>query len=282
MSETRETRRAASLPRQLAWTAGAVLIIAALVFPVYWMAVLAFDDSRSILADTPVFWPRQPSLDNFTHAWDLVAGNILISTIVALSVTVITLVIAVPASYYLAQFRFRWTAVIMLGLLVAQMIPGIALGLSFYTMFAQAHLLNSYVGLILADTTYGIPFAVVLLRAFMESVPADTLAAARIDGSGEWRVFIRIAVPLATPGIITAALFAFLFAWGDFLFAVTLNGTGAVQPVTVGLYKFVGTYGSDWGGIMASVVLAIIPASVFLILAQRWLTVGVRTGGMTG
>ena len=282
MSDTPESSRADRLPRRLAWTAGGVLIIAALVFPVYWMVVLAFDGSPSILADTPVFWPRRPSFDNFSHAWDLVAGNILISVIVALSVTALTLVIAVPAAYYLAQFRFRWTAIVMLGLLVAQMIPGVTLGLSFYSMFAQAHLLNSYTGLILADATYGIPFGVVLLRAYMESVPADTLAAARLDGCGEWRVFARIAVPLAAPGIITAALFAFLFAWGDFLFAVTLNGTGDVQPVTVGLYKFVGTYGSDWGGIMASVVLAIIPASVFLILAQRWLTAGVRTGGLTG
>src|SRR5262249_46498384 len=149
-----------------------------------------------------------------------------------------------------------------------------------YTVFHKLHLLNTHVGLVLADSTYSIPFAIVLLRAFMTRIPREVLDAARIDGCGEWRAFLLVAVPLAVPGIVTASLFSFLFAWGDFLFALTLNGPGHVQPVTLGLYKFVGTYGSDWGGIMAAVILAAVPASVFLLIAQRWITAGVRAGSL--
>jgi multiple sugar transport system permease protein len=265
-----------------AWTIGGFLIVGVIAFPAFWMIVLAFDSNQAITVNTPVLFPRHVTAANFTAAWHLVNGTIMTSVVVATAAMVLSLLIAVPAAYGLAQFSFRLAAGLVLAVLAAQMIPGISLSLTYYTTFHQLHLLGSYPGLVLADTTYGVPYCVILLRAFMAVVPRDLLDAARIDGCGEWRVFRSVAVPLALPGIVTAALFAFLFAWGDFLFSLTLNAGSNVQPFTLGLYKFVGTYGSDWGGIMAAVVLAAVPATVFLIVAQRWVTAGIRTGALTG
>lgn len=156
------------------------------------------------------------------------------------------------------------------------------LPISFYSSFRQLHLLNSYVGLTLADSTYAVPLMVVLIRAYLVSLPHEVLEAARVDGCGELRCLWSVIVPIAAPGIVTASLFGFLGAWGDFLFALTLNSGGSVQPVTLGLYKFVGSYTTSWGPIMATVVLAAIPAAIVLAVAQKWVRGGLRAGALKG
>ena len=120
--------------------------------------------------------------------------------------------------------------------------------------------MNTYPGLIIADGTYAIPFAILVLRAFFFSLPNEVMHAARVDGASEWQTFRRIVVPLARSAVITVAVFAFLNGWGDFIFALTvLNGAGIV-PITLGIYSYLGNYTSDWGAVMAAAVFAIVPA----------------------
>ena len=141
-------------------------------------------------------------------------------------------------------------------------------------------LLNSIPGLILADSTAGIPFAILIIRAFMISMPARGRRGGPGRRRGPLRAFVSIVLPMSRNALVTAGLFTFLFAWGDFLFALTLTTTEDVRPVTLGLYKYIGTYVNDWSSVMATAVLASIPAIVLLVVAQRYVAAGTTAGAV--
>ena len=141
-----------------------------------------------------------------------------------------SLLIATPAAYALAQFRVRGAGVVLFGILISQMIPGIVIANALYTAYSDLGLLNSIPGLILADSTHGIPFAILIMRAFMIGIPAEVIEAARVDGAGQIRTFVAIVLPMSRNALVTAALFTFLFTWSDFLFALTLTTTEARAP----------------------------------------------------
>ncbi len=166
--------------------------------------------------------------------------------IIGLGTVVLTLVIATPAAYGLARFRMRGTRAFLLVLLITQMVPGIVIANALYTLFNNVGLLNSYVGLILADSAVQVPFAVLLMRAFMESIPPSLVEAAQVDGASDLRAFVSIVLPISRNAIVTAALFTFLGAWGDFLIALTLTSTDAVRPITLGIYNYIGSNVTDW------------------------------------
>lgn len=257
-----------------------VLLVGALVFPVYWTACVAFQSDPTPLITPPSFIPLHLVFSNISSAFHLEASDILTSLIVSSSAVVLGIAIGLPAAYALKRFRLRYTVIVIGALLVTQMVPSISLSIAYYTLFHDVHLLNSYAGLILADSSYTVPLAVLLLRAFLESVPDEIIEAARMDGCSEVRLMISVVTPIAIPGIVTVAVFGFLGAWGDFLFAVTLNGGGSVQPVTLGLYKYVTSYQEAWGPIMGTVVLAALPAAVILGIGQGWIKSGLRAGAL--
>jgi multiple sugar transport system permease protein len=158
------------------------------------------------------------------------------------------------------------------------MIPGIVVANALYSAYNDLGLLNSIPGLILADSTAGIPFAILIMRAFMGGIPTEVVEAARVDGAGPVRAFVSVVMPMSRNALITGALFTFLFTWSDFLFALTLTTTEDVRPVTLGIYQYIGAYVNDWSSVMATAVLASIPAVVLLLVAQRYVAAGV-TGG---
>ena len=209
-------------------------------------------------------------------------GNVLTSLIVGLGTALLALVVAVPAAYALSKYRLRVTVVMVSSMLVAQIVPSIVLATSLFIVFHWIHLLNSYPALILADGTYAIPFAILVLRAFFFSLPNELMDAARVDGASEWQTFRLVVIPLARSAVITVAVFAFLAGWGDFIFALTiLNGTG-IQPITLGIYNYLGNYSTDWGAVMASAVIALVPAAVMLVVAQRYIASGLTAGSVKG
>jgi len=165
-------------------------------------------------------------------------------------------------------------------LLIAQMIPGIIMAMGFYAIYLNAGILNTIPGLILADSTLAVPFGVLIFTAFMRGIPDELLAAARIDGAGTWRTFRSIVLPVSRNSIVTVSLFAFLWSWSDFIFASTLNSGGKLQPITIGIYRYIGNNNQEWNAIMATAVVASIPAAVLLILAQRYVAAGVTAGAV--
>ncbi|MGP3973908.1 carbohydrate ABC transporter permease [Streptomyces sp. 8N114] len=259
-----------------AWnTAAALLILAVLLFPVYWMLVTALQPSSGIEVD---WFPTSPGLDSFRAALDSQGRSLLTSLGVALGAVAVCLALAAPAAYGLAQFSLRGGQAVVFTTLITQMVPGIVIANALYSAYAELRLVNSYLGLILADASLGLPFSIVLLRAFMVSIPGEVVEAALVDGANRFTAFVRVVLPMSRNALITAGLFTFLFAWSDFMFALTLNTTDDVKPVTLGIYQFVGAHVSDWGAVMATAVLSAVPAAVLLVVAQRYIAAGI-TGG---
>ncbi len=160
------------------------------------------------------------------------------------------------------------------------MIPGVVMAMGFYAIYVRLGLLNSIGGLIVADSTVAVPFGVLLFTAFMSGLPSELLQAARIDGAGPWRTFRSIVLPLSRNSVLTVALFAFLWAWSDFVFASTLARNSPLKPITLGIYAYIGNNTTQWNAIMATAVVASIPAAILLVLAQRYVAAGVTAGAV--
>jgi multiple sugar transport system permease protein len=262
--------------RRLGSTAAGVLVLGVMLFPLYCMLNTALQPESGLLQVAPV--PAGLDLSGFSQAVSDQGGHLLTSLVVSLGAVAICLAISAPAAYGLARFGLRGTRTIVFGTLITQMVPGIVIANALYSSYVELGLVNSYFGLMLADASLGIPFSIVLMRAFMVSVPGEVLEAAQIDGAGPLRTFVRVVLPMSRNALITSGLFAFLFSWSDFMFALTLNTTDDVKPITLGIYQYIGAHVGDWGSVMAAAVLSAVPAAILLVLAQKYIAAGI-TGG---
>jgi multiple sugar transport system permease protein len=259
------------------------LFVLAYLFPVYWMVATSLKTSSAIFATPPQVVPT-PLV--FTAYVEAVVNNpltihaIVNSAIISVGTMVFTLVLAAPAAYALARLNLRGGALMTLLLLITQLLPAIVIATPLFVVFSRIGLLNSYPALILADTTITLPFAVIILRPFFLTVPRELEAAAKIDGCTQWDAFWRVVLPLVQPGLITVGVFAFLFTWGEFLFALALNTTENVQPVTVALNKFIGQYGTQWHKLMAVATTIALPIIVIFAGLQRYIVSGLVAGSV--
>lgn len=264
--------------RRWLMTTACLPIVGLLLFPLYWMVNASFQSSSALLRTPPVWMPFSGTAEGYSGALSTQGGHLATSLLVSLGTVALTLLVAAPGAYALAHFRLRGTVTIVVALLLAQIVPNIVMANALYTIFNGLGLLNSYAGLILADSTAAVPFAIIVLRSFMVSLPRELSEAALIDGAGYWRAFLYIVLPVSRNGLITAALFSFLFAWSDFLFALTLSTNGEIQPVTLSIYQFLGSNTASWNAVMATAVIASVPAILLLAVAQRYVSAGL-TGG---
>lgn len=278
MSTTSRRRRVRR--RSRAKTAIGVVLTALMLFPVYWMVNVSLTPTRLMRKDPPNLIPLHATFDGYRAVLHEQLPFLLTSFGIGIGTVMLTLLIAAPAAYSLSKLRPRGRGALNFALLIAQMIPNIIMALGFYSIFLTTHLVNHWWGLTLADSTIAVPFGVLILTAFMSGVPDDLLHAARIDGAGSIRAFWSVVLPVSRNGIVTVSLFAFLWAWSDFLFASTLDGGGSHRPVTLGIYKYIGNNNQEWNSIMATAVVASIPAAVLLVVAQRYVAAGVTAGAV--
>jgi multiple sugar transport system permease protein len=270
--------------RALSWlcTLAAAAALVLVLFPVYAIIVGSFESTNTLFSGTFYWLPHAATLDNYSTVIHAQSANVVTSLVVGLGTALLALVVAVPAAYALSKYRLRVTVILVSSLLIAQIVPSIVLATSLFIVFHRINLVNSYPGLIIADGTYAIPFAILVLRAFLFSLPNELLYAARVDGATEWQTFRMIVIPLARSAVITVAVFAFLAGWGDFIFALTiLNGSG-IEPITLGIYTYLGNYSTDWGAVMAAGVFAMVPAAILLVMAQRYIASGLTAGSVKG
>ncbi len=264
--------------KQLPFTALGLIILGIMLFPVYWMANTSLQSGATAVNAT--LFPTQPTFVAYEQAINEQLGNMGTSLLIALGTVAFTLLVAAPAAYALAKFRLRWVGLMMLALLISQMIPGIVIANALYPLFNNLGLLNTIPGLILADSTMSIPFAILILRAFMVAIPPSLVEAARVDGASHLRAFWSIVLPVSKNAVITAALFSFLFAWGDFVFGLTLTTSSDLRPVTLGIYNYLAANVQSWAPVMATATLASIPAIFFLVFAQRYVAEGALGGAV--
>jgi multiple sugar transport system permease protein len=268
-------------PRRTWWkTIIGLFLTAVMLFPVYWMFNVSLTRGTDLRKSPPDWFPAHPTLDGYRAVLSQQGPYLLTSLIVGLGTVLLTLALAAPAGYSLAKLRPRGGSVLSFLLLIAQMIPGIIMAMGFYAIFLKAGVLNTIGGLIVADSTIAVPFAVLVFTAFMSEIPEELLQAAKTDGAGTVRTFRSVVLPVSRNSLLTVALFAFLWAWSDFIFASTLDQGGDRQPITLGIYHYIGNNNQEWNSIMATAVVASIPATFLLIAAQRYIAAGLTTGAV--
>ena len=285
MSRRRFSRRG----RRVVLNVVAVIVALVTLFPILFMLSTSFKPATEIFSLTPHLLPEHPTLSNYAQVIDgSVIGipywaflrNSLFVTLVAVAASSL---IALLAAIALARFRFRFRTTYLIMLLVVQMLPQQALVIALYLDFRAANLLDSLVGLIFLYTAFALPVTIWMLRNFVAAVPRELEEAARIDGAGPVRVFWNILLPLVAPGLVTTSVFVFIFAWNEFVFALTFLGLD--QPkYTLPIYVtyFYGRGSANWGDIMASSVLFTVPVMIFFLIVQRRLRNGMIAGAVKG
>jgi N,N'-diacetylchitobiose transport system permease protein len=270
--------------RQLGWNLLGLLVLAVMVFPVYWMVATAFKPGQQILSYTPQWVPTHPTLSNFRDAihqpffWNAVKNSlIVVSAVVALSV-----VLAFLASLALAKFHFYGRKAFIVLILGVQMVPLAALIIPLYILMSRLGQIDKLTGVIAMYLTFVLPFTVWTMRGFLLGIPKELEEAAMVDGATRFGAFVRVLLPLVGPGLVATSIFAFIQAWNEFIIAYVFLHTPEKQTLMVWLASFTTLRGTDWGPLMAGATLCALPVVVFFLLVQRRIAFGLTAGAVRG
>lgn len=263
-----------------------VLIMGVLLFPLYWIIVTSLKTEQEIFQVPPTLFPQvlnfksyQAQLGSGDFNMFRSFGN---SLMISVSCMVIAVILAVPASYGLARYRFKGKKIVVLSFLITQMLPVSVILTPMFIIFKNMNLLNHYMSAILADATIGIPFSVLILQNYFASIPRELEEAAYIDGCNRFTAFFRVLIPIAKPGVIVCAVFSFLYAWGDLAYGMTFIQNQKMRPITAGIFNFMGQYGTKWSYLTAFAVVTIIPVALIFIFMQKYIIAGMTSGAVKG
>lgn len=254
-----------------------------LAFPFLWLISTAFKPARELGSLHPTWIPDSPTLENFRQAFDeqpllRAAGN---SLTVALSASLIAVVIATPMAYVMARQRSRLATAATGWVVVSQAFPFVLVIIPLFLVLKNLHLINSLFGLIMVYVVWSLPFALWMLVGYVRAVPAELEEAAAVDGAGRLRTLVSVTAPLLAPGIVATAMFAFITAWNEFFFALVLLKSPEKQTLPVILTHFLGAEGvADLGPLAAAAFLATIPSLVIFAIIQRRITGGMLAGAV--
>mgnify|MGYP002732488535 CR=1 FL=1 len=263
-----------------------LLLLVLLLFPLYWILATSLKTEQEIFRIPPTLWPE--TLNVVSYAAQLEVGDFNMfasfgnSLVIALSCMLISVLLAVPASYGIARYRFAGKKAVVLTFLVTQMLPVSVLLTPMFILFRDMKLLNTQFAPILADATIGIPFSILILKNYFASIPAELEDAASIDGCNRFGAFIRVFVPIAVPGVIVCAIFSFLYAWGDLAYGMTFITEQAMRPITAGIFNFMGQYGTKWSYLTAFAVVTILPVALIFLFMQKYIISGLTSGAVKG
>lgn len=253
------------------------------LFPIYWMFITSIKPRNELFANPPTLFPLNPTFQGYQENFlenTVILGYIGNSFIIATGTLLLTLGLAAPFAYALARVDMKGKGIFLIFLLATQMLPNIMLAMPLFILFSQIGLLNSFAALIVANTTYALPFAILVLRPYFLAIPSGLEEAAAIDGCHKFKTFRKIILPLVRPGLLTVGAFSFLFGWGDLLFALVLTSDESIRPLTLGLYNFIGEYGTNWNSLMAVAMIATIPIIVIFIVLQKYIVGGLTSGSV--
>jgi multiple sugar transport system permease protein len=261
-----------------------ILVVTILVFPFLWMLSTSFKPPEEIFTERPQWIPDNPTTDNyynilFKTSFPRYFAN---SVLVGLITMVLALFVTTFAGYALSRYRFRGKGIFSTWLLVSQMFPPVLLIIPIYVFMIKLGLVNKYSALILTYATFSLPFSTWMLKAYFDTVPIELEEAAKVDGCNQIQALTKIILPLAAPGIVTVALFIFILAWQEYMFALTLTSTTDMRTLPVGISLFLGEYRVLWGSLMAGSVVVTAPVVVFFVYLQRYIVQGLTLGAVKG
>ncbi|MFJ9031615.1 carbohydrate ABC transporter permease [Streptomyces sp. NPDC102274] len=256
-----------------------------LAFPLLWLVSTSFKSPQELGSINPTWLPVHPGLDNYRAAFDAqpLLHSALNSLIVAVSASVISVSIAVPAAYVMVRYKTRVSQAGTVWILVSQMFPFVLVIIPLFLVLKNLHLINSLIGLILVYVVWNLPFSLWMLQGYVKSVPRSLEEAAAMDGAGRLRTLVSVVLPLLAPGLVATLMFSFVTAWNEFFFALVLLKSPENQTMSVILTRFLGAEGvADLGPLAAASVLATIPSLLFFALLQRRLVGGMLSGAVKG
>ncbi|MGI9862269.1 carbohydrate ABC transporter permease [Moorella naiadis] len=274
----------------LLWSSLLALVLGLTVlwtlFPIYWMLSTSLKENLDVFKLPPDLWPLHPTLINYfnlsngiTPIWTFFINSVITS----LGTVVIAVALATFAGYALSRLRFRFRKSILIGVLVTQMFPLVVLLIPLYLFYVRSHLLNTYFGLILAYTSFTLPFGIWMIKGFVDTVPVEIEEAAMVDGCTRLQAMRQVVFPLIIPGVVATAVFAFLDAWNNLLFPLTLVNDVTMKTLPPGMIlAFGGEFKHDWGGMMAASTIVTIPVIIGFVLIQRYLVEGLTGGAVKG
>lgn len=271
--------------RLLAYLAMALALFITL-FPVYWLAQNSIKLDIDIFAVPPVWFDFSPTLKHYEAAF--IGQPFLIyafnSLVIAMATTIISLIFGTMAGYALARFQYpgRWRYQISFWILSTRMMPPIVTIIPLFIFFNFFNLLNTKLAVVVAYTAFNLPFVTWMMKSYFQDLPPELEEAAMVDGDTRWGAFLRIALPLARPGIAATAIFSLILSWNEFLLALILTQTDRSMTLPVGISGRVTQYTTHWGEISAAGFLASVPIIIFALIVQKHLVRGLSLGAVKG
>jgi len=263
---------------------GAVLLAIQAAFPFFWMLSTSFKPPAEVFAQPPSFIPEDPTWDNFHRLFTATAFLVYFknSVIVSGLAVLLTMVVSAAGAYSLTRFNYLGREKIAGLILCTYMFAPIMVVIPFFILVKKAGVENTHFALVLAFTSFCLPFTLWLMRAFFATIPLELEEAALVDGAGRVRAVIHVVLPLALPGVIATSIFTFILAWNDYIFTRILITSDELKTLPVGVQDLFHSALIDWGLIMAAGMMITIPALVFFLAVQRYLIRGWGAGGVKG
>ncbi len=260
-----------------------VCIVFAL-FPALWMFFSSIKPQNELFTIPPRLFTSNPTFDNYYRVIfeTSIPHSLLNSTFVSAMVIALTSVVALLAAYGFARYSFRGSKFLSTSLLFGQMLPAISIVIPLYMIYSRIGFINTYRVNILTNLAVNLPMAVITLTAFIRAVPREMDEAAKIDGSTDIGALFRIIVPMATPGLTTIAIFAFLNTWEEFLFAYNFTTSAAYKTLAIAINEFKGQFIIDWSGMMSAAMVTSVPVLIVFLLCNKYFIKGLTSGAVKG
>lgn len=264
----------------LAWS---VVLVTA--FPLIWMVITSVKPQFELFRIPPTFWPETVTFEHYIRL--LTETPFLLymrnSLILSTATTVLVVAVATLGAHSLVRFRYRGREALARLVLFTYLLPSVVLLLPLYLMMVWLGVANSLLSLVIAYTTFALPYALWLLRSFMQGIPDDLEAAALVDGATRMEAFFDVILPQALPGIISTCLFTFILSWNEYLYALVLVNTDSARPLTTGVMSMlVSAFNIEWSLLMAASVMMSLPLIIIFAFLQSYLTRGFGAGGVKG
>lgn len=256
-------------------------VLAFTLAPYLWMALTSITEKSRLFTEGPSL--AGATLANYTRLFNTVGfgTNLIDSFIVAGGTVIVGLSLSVTAAYAFSRFRFRGRRLMMLQFLLVNMFPLVLLILPLFILMKTLGLVDTYLALIIANSTVAIPFSVWMMTSYIDAIPRSLDEAAMTDGCTRLGALWRVILPLCMPGIIATAVYIFITAWNEYLYALTLGGRN-VKTITVAIQTLIGEYEVEWGLLTAGGIIGAMPATVMFLFVQKRLIAGMTQGAVKG
>lgn len=269
---------------------GRIFLVLLLIFtamPMAWMLITSLKTGFAAMQYPPQWWPASPTLENYARLLDprnSIGQDFLRyfwnSLWVSTATTILAIIVAVPAAYAFSRFRFPGRTFLFFSVLLRNMFPAIVFLVPLFILMRLLGLVNTHGSLILTYLTFGLPLAIWLLKGFYDNIPIQLEQAARIDGATRFQAFLYIVMPLSTPGIIATAIYSFIGAWNEYIYAYTFLTKHDQMTLPVGIQRFFSENATDWPGLMAATFMMSVPVVVLFLVLQKYFVQALTEGAV--